>query len=210
MVGFKVMKPDSPEPDADSPEEGEATRLLRAISAEGGGGDTSRLLEIVYDTLRRLAGDFLRRERADHTLQPTALVNEAWMKLVRQDEFEWQDRAHFLSVAAQAMRRILVDHARTKNRVKRGGGWKKVDIEAGVDGVMPQQPDEPELDLVALDEALVRLRGSNERAARVVELRFFGGLENQAVAHVLDVSERTVERDWRYARAFLSDALRQE
>jgi len=170
------------------------------MATDRGAGE--RLFELVYPQLRALAFHLLRGERPDHTLQPTALVHEAWLKLIDQSSVDWANRAHFLGIAAQAMRRILVDHARGKKRQKRGVGWERVDLE----GAPPELSGEG-VDLVELDEALDRLREQSERQVRVVELRFFAGLTHEEIARVLDVSERTVEREWRMARAWLLVAL---
>ena len=187
--------------------DGEATRLLRAIAAgdSSGSGD---LLEVIYAELRRLAGAALRGERDGHTLQPTALVHEAWIKLADQDHVEWQSRAHFLGVASLAMRRVLVDHARARASEKRGGGVARERLHTGLVGEAGE-PDE-ELDVLALDDALNRLAGYSERVAKVVELRFFGGLTEAETARVLDVARPTVTRDWRAARALLSTWLKAE
>lgn len=165
---------------------------------------TDALLEAVYDELRRLAGAYLARERNDHTLQPTALVHEAYAKLAAQ-ETPWNNRAHFLGIAAQAMRRILVDHARGKQRAKRGGGWQRVEL----DVALAEDPTQS-LDLVALDEALSELAELSPREAQVVELRYFGGLEVEEVGDVLGVSARTVKRAWRFARAWLLTRMTEE
>jgi RNA polymerase sigma factor (TIGR02999 family) len=152
----------------------------------------------VYDELRRLASAYLRRERADHTLQPTALVHEAYMRLAAQEGVDWRNREHFLGVAAAMMRRVLVDHARGHKRGKRGGGLKLPLADA--DGYAEGEVQ----DLVALDEALRRLARRHPQKSRVVELRFFGGLSIEETARVLKVSDSTVERDWKFARAWLA------
>jgi RNA polymerase sigma factor (TIGR02999 family) len=175
--------------------------MLRAVE-RGEPGSAEQLFLLVYDELRRLAGAYLDRERLGHTLQPTALVHEAWMRLVDVDTIEWQGRAHFLGVAARAMRQILVEHARGKQRLKRGGAWRRVELETGLARAAEDGPD-----LVALDRALERLAALSERQARIVELRFFGGLPVESVAYLLEVSKRTVEREWRFARAWLAEAL---
>lgn len=175
----------------------DVTRLL----AEWGGGDREaldRLIPLVYDELRRLADRYLRRERADHTLQPTALVNEAYMRLVGQSEVRWQNRAHFIGVAAQLMRRILVDHARGRVASKRGGGRQKLSLQA-LDSFF----EEPDLDLVALDDALGELAEMDPQQSRIVELRFFGGLTIEETAEVVGVSPMTVKREWALAKAWL-------
>jgi RNA polymerase sigma factor (TIGR02999 family) len=160
-----------------------------------------KLLPLVYDEFRALA----RHYRANHTLQPTALVHEAYMKLVDQTRVDWQGRSHFFAVAAQAMRRILVDHARARQRDKRGGGRARVVLDEAV--ALSPQKDE---DVLALDEALERLAKLDARQAKVVELRFFGGMNVEEVAAALGVSKRTVEGDWTFARAWLSRELRSE
>jgi RNA polymerase sigma factor (TIGR02999 family) len=152
----------------------------------------------VYDELRRVAAGALRAERAGHTLQPTALVHEAYVRLAASDALQWQDRAHFVAIAATAMRRILVDHARGHNAAKRGGGDQRLPIEQ-VDVPAP----EADVDVVALDESLVRLAALDPRQARIVELRYFGGLSVEETATIVGTSPRTVKRDWQMARAWL-------
>jgi RNA polymerase sigma factor (TIGR02999 family) len=158
---------------------------------------------LLYGELRALAADFLRRERSDHTLQPTALVHEAWIRLSAQAGSPWNDRAHFFAIAAQAMRRILIDHARRRGADKRGGGLQRITLASGITPPLAST----EVDLLALDDALVRLAALDERQARVVELRFFAGLTVEEVAVALGVSARTVASEWRLARAWLSRAL---
>lgn len=185
---------DRPTPPSD------ATLLLRAMS-RGDEGASAELLEVVYAELRRLAGGVLRGEREGHTLQPTALVHEAWLRLVDQRVEGWEGRAHFLGVASLAMRRVVVDHARARLRDRRGGGAAKEPL--------PTQLADPDdaygerLDVLALHEGLERLAAQDTRAAKVVELRYFGGLTEPQVAEVLGASEATVVRDWRAARAWL-------
>jgi RNA polymerase sigma factor (TIGR02999 family) len=162
-----------------------------------------KLLPMVYDEFRALARHYLAQERANHTLQPTALVHEAYMKLVDQTRVDWQGKSHFFAVAAQAMRRILVDHARSRQREKRGGGRARVMLDEAV--ALSPQKDE---DVLALDEALEKLAKVDPRQAKIVELRFFGGLSVEEVAEALHVSKRTVEGDWTFARAWLSRELR--
>jgi RNA polymerase sigma factor (TIGR02999 family) len=188
----------------DSAPAGEVTRLLDDVSA-GRSEALSELLAYVYGELRRRAASYLRRERAGHTLQPTALVHEAWIRLVDQREVRWQNRAHFFAIAAQAMRRILVDHARSRHRAKRGSGATKVTL-------LEDSARTPEraIDLLALDEALERLARRDPQLARVVELRFFGGLSVEETAEVLGCSASTVKRDWATARAWLHQELGQE
>lgn len=157
-----------------------------------------RLMPLVYDELRQLARRYLQRERADHTLQATGLVHEAYLRLVDQTSITWQNRAHFFGVAAHQMRRILVDHARRHQAGKRGGGWEKVEFDEAWTPAGSRSAD-----LIALDDALQDLAKLNPRHSQIVELRFFGGLKFEEIAEVLDVSSRTAERDWRMARAWL-------
>lgn len=162
-----------------------------------------KLMPVVYDELRRLAGNYLRRERAGHTLQPTALVNEAYMKLVDQRNARWQNRAQFFGVAAQLMRRILVDHARVRQAQKRGGSNQQQLSLSDADRIA----EKPNIDLLALHEALNDLAAIDEQQARIVELRFFGGLTIEEASEVLGISHATVERDWTMARAWLRREL---
>lgn len=165
------------------------------------GGDSRALVESAYRELHAVAERLLAGERADHTLQPTALVHEAWLRLA--DDGRWKNEGHFFATAARAMRRVLVDHARGKGRAKRGGDWKRVELELAAD----TDDAASEVDLVTLDTALEQLEAASPRQARVVELRFFAGLEMDAIARVLDVSPATVARDWRFARAWMARAL---
>jgi RNA polymerase sigma factor (TIGR02999 family) len=175
----------------------EVTQILHDWS----GGDSQapeRLMPLVYDELRRLARSFLARERGDHTLQPTALVNEAYLRLVGQRSVSWQSRAHFYGIASRMMRRVLIDHARTHSRDKRGGAA----VHLSIDDV--QVPiEERAASFVAIDEALETLAKMDERKSRIVEMRFFGGLTDEEIAEVLGVSTRTVLRDWKMARLWL-------
>jgi RNA polymerase sigma factor (TIGR02999 family) len=155
-------------------------------------------MPLVYAELRRLARSYLQRERESHTLQPTALVHEAYLRLVDQTRVTWENRAHFFGVAAQLMRRILVDHARARDAVKRGGSAVKLSLEEG-----HFRPEASEGDLLALDEALERLGATDARMSRVVEMRFFGGLSEAETAEVLGISDRTVRRDWQMAKLWL-------
>jgi RNA polymerase sigma factor (TIGR02999 family) len=181
----------------------DVTRLLSALT-RGDDGAASKLIPVVYDELRRLAGSYMRRERVDHTLQATALVHEAYLKLVEQRSVDWQSRAHFFGVAAQLMRRILIDHARGHTRQKRGGEQRKVSLdEAFV--FSQQQADE----LLAVDDSLNRLAEIDPRQARVVELRFFGGLSVEEAAEVLGISPKTIKRDWSVAKAWLYADLKE-
>jgi RNA polymerase sigma factor (TIGR02999 family) len=177
---------------------GEVTRLLREWSA-GDRNALERLLPLVYDELRRCAGAYLRRERAGHTLQPTALVHEAYLKLVGGETVAWKDRAHFFGVAARAMRQVLVDHARARNTAKRGEGQVLVALEAASGAATPPR----NLDLLDLDRALSKLAGLDERQSRLVELRLFAGLTIEESAEVLRVSHATVSREWKHAEAWL-------
>lgn len=163
------------------------------------------LLPLVYPELRRLARSYLRRERRDHTLQTTALVHEAYERLVDQSRVSWQGRTHFMAVAAQVMRRVLIDHARQRARLKRGGDWQRVTLEG-----LGAAPGAGELgldELLALDHALTKLATLDEREARVVELRYFAGMTAEEIASSLDVSKRSVQRDWTHARAWLKREL---
>jgi RNA polymerase sigma-70 factor (ECF subfamily) len=181
----------------------EVTLLLSALT-RGDDGAASKLIPVVYDELRRLAGSYMRRERADHTLQATALVHEAYLKLIEQRSVNWQSRAHFFGVSAQLMRRILIDHARGHTREKRGGEQKKVSLdEAFV--FSEKQADE----LLAVDDSLNLLAKIDPRQARVVEMRFFGGLSVEETAEVLGVSPKTVKRDWSVAKAWLYADLKE-
>ena len=182
----------------------DVTEMLAAVSS-GREGAVDELLPVVYDELREIAERSLRHERSDHTLQATALVHEAYLKLVRQQGLTWKNRAHFLAVAARAARQILIDHARGLKRRKRGG-------ERGRDPLEHVSVAAPErgIDLVALDEALLRLTENSPRKGRVVEMRYFSGASTDEIAEVLGVTTRTVERDWRFARAWLYRELAPE
>lgn len=176
---------------------GEVTALLQDWS----GGDRKaleRLVPLIYGELRRLARSYLRSERPDHTLQPTALVHEAYLRLIDQKDVVWQSRAHFFGIAAQMMRRILVDHARKRHAAKRDAAGLKIVAEADAASVSQNAPD-----LLALDSALDALERLDPRQARIVELRFFGGLTVEETAEVASVSPATVKREWRTARAWL-------
>ena len=180
------------------------TELLVAWS----GGDKSAiesLMPLVYDELRRLAHRHMNRERPGHTLQTTALVNEAYLRLVNWRDVQWQDRAHFFAVSAQMMRRILVDFARERQYLKRGGGALRVSLSEAA-----SLTDQHGADLVALDEALTALADMDPRKGQVVEMRFFGGMSVEEVAEVLKVSEETVIRDWRLAKVWLLRQLGRE
>lgn len=176
---------------------GEVTQLLVQIHA-GNKEAEERLIRLVYAELRRLAAHYLRGESPDHTLQPTALVHEAYIRLTGMQQIDWQSRSHFFATSAIAMRRILVDHARAKRAEKREGFREAISLE----NVLVVSPSRS-TDLLALDEALERLVKIDARRSRVVELRFFGGLNEEETAHVLGISARTVKRDWRIAKAWL-------
>jgi RNA polymerase sigma factor (TIGR02999 family) len=175
----------------------DVTRLLHDWS-DGDKSAAERLMPLVYDELRRLAGAYLQRERSDHTLQPTALVNEAYLRLVDQSRVSWQNRQHFFGIAAQLMRRVLVDHAREHAAEKRGGLRRKVSLD---EARVPT--GERAAELVALDEALTKLTKIFPRKGRVVELRFFGGLSVDETAEVLGISDKTVMREWQSAKLWL-------
>ena len=181
----------------------DVTQILKRAS-DGDASAVNRLMPLVYDELRALAESYLQHERPDHTLQATALVHEAYMRLIKQENVDWRNRAHFFAVAAQAIRRILVDHARGHQSAKRGGDRKRVGLDQ--DLALP----ESDMDLLALDEALQELARLHERQARVVELRFFGGLSLKEVAEYLGLSYRTIDGDWHKARAWLRGKLREE
>ncbi|MBL8172222.1 MAG: sigma-70 family RNA polymerase sigma factor [Acidobacteria bacterium] len=182
----------------------EVTQLLRDWR-NGNQAAMDQLMPLVYDELRRMADYYLRGERRNHTLQTSALVHEAYLKLVDYDAVDWQNRAHFFGAAAQAMRRILVDHARTRNYAKRGGGALKVSLEEAAEVV-----EERAYELVALDDALNDLARIDLRKSRVVELRYFGGLSVEETAEVLGISTVTVVRDWNMAKMWLLRAMSQE
>lgn len=177
------------------------TRLLQEWS-DGRREALDAIVPLVYDELRRQAHHYLRRERAEHTLQTTALVNEAYLKLVEQNRVVWQNRAHFFGIAANLMRRILVDYARAHTAEKRGGAAEKIALEEAFVFVK-EKPSQ----MIALDEALEELAKIDPRRSRVVELKFFGGLTNEQIAEVLGVHENTVLRDWNLARAWLKTQI---
>ena len=181
---------------------GEVTELLVRFR-EGDREAEAELIPLVYKELRRLASRHLNRERGDHTLEPTALVHEAFLRLVTDNQPEWRDRAHFFGVAARLMRQILVDHARRHNSLKRGGDCQRSTM---TDELLVYSP-EKSAELMALDEALHRLAGQDERQCRVVEMKFFAGLDIEQIATVLDVSPRTVKREWTMARAWLHQEM---
>lgn len=180
----------------------DVTTLLHAWRG-GSSAARDQLMPLVYQELHRRAAAYLRRERRDHTLQASALVNEAYLRLVKQDRAAWQNRAQFFGVASEIMRRILVDHARGGRMAKRSGRWVKVTLDERVAEGHP-----PDIDVLALDEALTKLSAFDSRKSRIAELRFFGGLSLEETGHVLGISIATVERDWQVARAWLYAALK--
>jgi RNA polymerase sigma factor (TIGR02999 family) len=187
-----------------APPRGRITLLLQAIYSEGDerARATDQLFELVYAEMRRIAGGLMHQEREGHTLQPTALVHEAYLRLIGQAEIHWQDRAHFFRIAVGAMRRILVEHARARAADKRGGGWQRVTFSEAL-----QADGGNEFEVIELDSALSRLAAMDERMEQVVSMRVFGGMEMHAIAHVLGVSERTVYDDWSVARLWLGREL---
>jgi RNA polymerase sigma factor (TIGR02999 family) len=186
-----------------APQPDEITEQLIAWS-KGDAAALERLIPVVYQELRRMAGYYLRRENAGHSLQPTALVHEAYLRLIDQRRVEWQNRAHFFGVAAQMMRRILVDHAKAKHRQKRGGTAEPLTLDEQVNFTRERAAE-----LIALDDALKALGEVDVRKSRVVELRYFGGLTVEETARVLDISTQTVTRDWNLAKAWLYQQLNQ-
>jgi len=185
----------------DEPSPNEITQQLIAWS-KGDSAALDKLIPVVYQELRRMADRCLRGENAAHSLQPTALVHEAYLRLIDQSRVEWHNRAQFFGVAAQMMRRILTDHAKTKHREKRGGKARKLSLDE-----IANYADQPAAGLVALDEALKILAEMDERKSRVVEMRYFGGLTVEETAQVLGVSDKTVIRDWNLAKAWLYQQL---
>jgi RNA polymerase sigma factor (TIGR02999 family) len=177
------------------------TQLLESVR-QGDGAAADELLPIVYEELRRIAAGYLRRERREHTLQPTALVHEAYLRLVDQRGQHWQNRAHFVGIAARMMRRILVDYARRRLAGKRAGEAVRVTLDESLDA-----PAERDADLVALDDALRELEAVDPQLSRVVELRYFGGLTTREAAEALGISTRTLEREWATARAWLRERV---
>jgi len=181
----------------------EITEMLREWS-DGKPEALDKLMPLVYDELHRQAARFLRKERQGHTLQTTALINEVYLKLIKQHSVNWESRTHFFAIAAQAMRRILVDYAKTTHRKKRGGDDLKLPLEEA----MQVAAEEKSVDLIALDEALNKLAEQDERQARVVELRYFSGLSLEETAEALHISRATVATDWNMAKVWLYRELR--
>ena len=179
------------------------TEMLAEWSDSGDREALDKLIPIVYEELRRQAARYLQRERPGHTLQTTALVHEAYVRLIDQAGVRWQNRAHFFGIAAEMMRRILVDHARKRRAAKRGGDALKLTLNEALNA-----SGERNLDLIAVDDALTKLAALDQQQARVVELRFFGGLNVEETAEVLSISARTVKRDWSVAKAWIRRELR--
>lgn len=190
----------------------EITRLLHSLADGPGSGATgrARLFELVYGELRQIADRLMRRERKEHTLQPTALVHEAFLKLVDQTSLRPNDREHFLAISASAMRRILIDHARAVRAGKRGGEWQRVTVATGEDPGAGDPGSGREFELLELDEALEKLAALDDRAARVAEMRLFASMTVRETADALGVSPRSVDDDWATARAWLSREIRGE
>lgn len=180
----------------------DVTLLLHSLN-RGDSAAEGKLIPVIYDELRRLAAHYMRQERPDHTLQATALVHEAFLRLTRQKDVNWQGKAHFFAVAAKLMRQILIDHARGRLREKRGSGGQKLPLDEGL-----LLTEARSAELVAVDAALDRLAKLDSRQARIVELRFFGGLSVEETAKVVGVSPKTVKRDWSVAKAWLYEDLR--
>ncbi len=181
------------------------TQMLIQLS-EGNAQMVDDILPLIYDELRRLAGNYLRRERSDHTLQPTALVHEAYIKLIDQTQVKWQNRAHFFGIAANIMRRILVDYARQHKAEKRGGAAEKMPLEEEILIVSEGKSAE----LLALDEALENLAKIDPQKSKIVELRYFGGLSVEETAEVMNCSAVTIKRQWRMAKAWLYGRIKDE
>jgi RNA polymerase sigma-70 factor, ECF subfamily len=178
-----------------------STKSVTQLLIDWRNGDpeaVDKLMPLVYDELHRLAARYMRRERSDHTLQPTALIHEAYLRLVDQRNVQWQNRAHFFAIAAQLMRRIVINHARDRAAGKRGGVARKVPLDEAID-----LSGERAADLIALDDALTGLATIDPQQSRIVELRFFGGLNVEETAEILAVSPATVKREWRIAKAWL-------
>ena len=185
-----------------SKETSPATEILSGLGVSPPADVAAQLLPLVYNELRQLAANYLKRERDGHTLSPTALVHEAFMRLVDQSRVDWKGKTHFLAVGADAMRRILIDHARARKRDKRGRDWRRVAFDHAVAEMAVL-----DVDLVDFRDALEALAALDKRQARVVELRLFAGLAMEEIATVLEVSKRTVEGDWTHAKAWLRDKL---
>ncbi|MBS0187460.1 MAG: sigma-70 family RNA polymerase sigma factor [Planctomycetes bacterium] len=191
------MSAGKPQPENDA----EALRALLEAVSSGHQGSESRLLEVLYGELRAIAGSFFQTERSDHTLEPTALVHEAYVRLLGSNNASWQSRAHFIAVASKVMRHVLIDHARARRTQKRSGGQRVT-----LSGVLDDQGSEP-VDAIDIHEQLERLEKIDARQARIVEMRFFGDMQFREIATVLGVSERAVHLDWRMASAWLRREL---
>jgi RNA polymerase sigma-70 factor (ECF subfamily) len=181
------------------------SKSLTQLLIDVGNGDNSALnqiLPLIYDELRRLAGSYMRHERRDHTLQPTALVHEAYLRLIDQRRADWKNRAQFFGLAANMMRRVLVNHARDRAAGKRGGNTPRVTLS------LAGELDQPEVDVIAVDEALGKLAELDPRKSRIVEFKFFTGLTTEEIGEVLGISTTTVEREWKFSRAWLFNALK--
>lgn len=196
------MSRNSPSKDDVTPDATDHVTMLLERARKGDRGVVDELMPLIYDELRRLAQHYMHSERAGHTLQATALVNEAYVRLVGSRSEPWQNRAHFFAAAATAIRRILVQHARARNSIKRGGGWQRMDIDP--ESTASDVADER---IEAVDEALCRLAEFDPRKARLVELRYFAGLTNDEAAEVMETSPRTLAREWQVAKAWLSREL---
>ena len=181
--------------------DGQVTILLQAMN-RGDKSAADQLLPLVYSELHRLAKGYMSRERRDHTLQPTALINQAYLRIAQQENVEWQNHAHFIGFAANVMRRVLVDHARERNAAMRGGKQIRVDLDEGI-----AVSKERSAEILLLEEALTRLEQLNPRQAKVVEMRYFGGLSVEEVASVLGIAPRSVKRDWALARMWLFEEI---
>lgn len=185
----------------------EISRILRLWN-DGGLHSADQLMAAVYDELHKIAAQYLRKERRDHTLQPTALVHEAYLKLIDISDANWHDRAHFFAVASNVMRHILVDYARAHSAEKRGGEFQKIELDEAVG--FSDTEGEKKLDILALDESLNRLAAFDEQQSRIVELRFFGGLTIEETAEILQISPATVKREWALAKAWLYSRMKDE
>ncbi|HEX4120342.1 MAG TPA: sigma-70 family RNA polymerase sigma factor [Verrucomicrobiae bacterium] len=181
----------------------EITQIL--LSRQGGGFDSDELLPLVYNDLRRMAAARMASEAEGQTLQPTALVHEAWMRIFGKGDHRWMNRGHFFGEAAEAMRRILIERARGKSRLKRGHGWVRLDIDN-----VPLAEVTPDDKVLLINDALERLETEDPERAKVVVMKFFGGLTNQETAKILGVAERTVERQWAFAKAWLFQNIREQ
>ena len=184
-----------------SSSDGQVTLLLKAMN-RGDKSAADQLLPLVYTELHRLAKGYMSRERRDHTLQPTALINQAYLRIAQQENVEWQNHSHFIGFAANVMRRVLVDHARERNAAMRGGKQVRVDLDEGI-----AVSKERSAEILLLEDALTRLEQLNPRQAKVVEMRYFGGLSVEEVASVLGIAPRSVKRDWALARMWLFEEI---